>query len=498
MGSPSHGPVPRVAPLSRRSLLAALAVAWALVLFRNVVFIAFEGSFFDSDQAIVGLMAKHLAEGRAFPLFYYGQSYMLGVDAFVAAPVFLVAGPTVGALHAALTIVNLAAVTLVMIGLVRWGGLSPWLALLSTTFFTLAPPVTAKSLIEAGANIGPFLYVPLLWWLRGRPLWWGCVLAVGFLHREFTVYAVPVLIAGDMLSTRGRITRALVERWALALVATLACWQAIQALTPYADLMGPATRGQLLDGFIGSQGGNIADRVSLTPSDWPARAAAMATDHLPRLFGITRVAEPVGAQGHDWLLVPVVFALVAAALRAVALQIRQRRVAGPTASFGWYLAGVGTVAILAYVVTRPAGPLVDRYLLLGLFLPVGIAAAFFTLESSATARRLVAAILVVWSVSAAVDHSRLIVRHATTTEPDEIRELADALVARGIRVAEADYWRAYKVTFLTREQVVVASTDFVRIAAYQEDARRAGSAVRRISETPCDGGEAVSRWYLCP
>jgi hypothetical protein len=262
--------------------------------------------------------------------------------------------------------------------------------------------------------------------------------------------------------------------------------------------MGPGTRGQLLDGFTGSQGGNIADRVSLSPAEWPARAAAMVTDHLPRLFGTQRVMEPVGEQGHDWLRIPLALTLIVAAARAVIQQARKTRVMEPAAPFAWYLAGVGAVAILAYVLTRPAGALVDRYLLLGLFLPVGISAAFFTLESNITTRRLVMAMLVVWSLGAVLDHTRLIVRYATTSEPDEIRELADGLVARGVRVAEADYWRAYKLTFLTREQVVVASTDFVRIAAYQDEARRAGAAVTRISEAPCDGGQVVSRWYLCP
>ena len=36
------------------------------------------GVRFDADQAIVGLMAKHISEGRAFPVFFYGQSYLLG------------------------------------------------------------------------------------------------------------------------------------------------------------------------------------------------------------------------------------------------------------------------------------------------------------------------------------------------------------------------------------------------------------------------------------
>ena len=51
-----------------------LAVAAAIVLLRTLVYLRFERLAFNSDQAIVGLMAKHLSEGRAFPLFFYGQT----------------------------------------------------------------------------------------------------------------------------------------------------------------------------------------------------------------------------------------------------------------------------------------------------------------------------------------------------------------------------------------------------------------------------------------
>jgi len=39
----------------------------------------------DADEAIVGLMAKHILEGRTFPVFYYGQHYMGSFEAIVAA-----------------------------------------------------------------------------------------------------------------------------------------------------------------------------------------------------------------------------------------------------------------------------------------------------------------------------------------------------------------------------------------------------------------------------
>jgi len=57
---------------------AGLAVG--IVLLRTAVPLCFE-QVFDSDQAVVGLMAKHLSEFRSFPLFFYGQNYMLAVQA---------------------------------------------------------------------------------------------------------------------------------------------------------------------------------------------------------------------------------------------------------------------------------------------------------------------------------------------------------------------------------------------------------------------------------
>lgn len=42
----------------------------------------------DSDEAIVGLMAKHISEGGAWPVFYYGQHYMGSGEALLAALLF--------------------------------------------------------------------------------------------------------------------------------------------------------------------------------------------------------------------------------------------------------------------------------------------------------------------------------------------------------------------------------------------------------------------------
>ena len=61
---------------------------------RSAVFVFWEQSSIDSNQAVIGLMAKHVSELRAFSAFMYGQNYMLAVEAWLAAPLFAVAGPS--------------------------------------------------------------------------------------------------------------------------------------------------------------------------------------------------------------------------------------------------------------------------------------------------------------------------------------------------------------------------------------------------------------------
>src|SRR6187399_713469 len=387
----------------RQEMAAAMAVAAALILFRSFVYLVYEQSFFDSDQAIIGLMAKHLAEGRAFPLFYYGQTYMLGVDAWVAAPIFLIAGPTVATLHTATLLLNIAAALAMLMVLAPAGGIRPLVALIPVSFFALAPAELGQSLIEAGANIGPLLYVPLLWLLRTRPLWFGLVLGVGVLNREFTIYAVPVLLAGDVW-IRSLWKPARVRHWLLVAVATLATWQAIQGLKPFSDMMGPGTRGALVSGEAGSQIENVADRVAIQPSEFPGRVRAMLTSHLPRLFGAWPSDVMPAPVGHAWLLWPMALALPVLLLRSMWLTLRN----GDTrrSAAGWYFAGVGALAVAGYVATRPADGMVTRYLLLAIFVPVGILAAHVLVETRRSWLWLAAGLAVTCALTSAVDATR--------------------------------------------------------------------------------------------
>src|SRR5207344_2436176 len=47
----------------------------------------------DADEAIVGLMGRHVLRGE-FPIFYYGQRYMGGLEPHLAALGFAIGGTT--------------------------------------------------------------------------------------------------------------------------------------------------------------------------------------------------------------------------------------------------------------------------------------------------------------------------------------------------------------------------------------------------------------------
>jgi hypothetical protein len=489
-----------------RERTIALAIAVILVVWRSLPFALFEQIQFDSDQAIFGLMAKHLSEGRAIPLFLYGSSYVLAVEAWLAAPWFLVAPINLFTLSISLILTNVAAAVLIVVGLERSAGLRPLAALVASLFFILSPPIISGEIVSvSGGNVEPFLYIALLWILRDRPGWFGVVLAVGFLQREFTIYAVPVLLAADVLRAKFAdapeirpAPRQTIRKWLIAFVVFVAVHDTVQSLQPYADLMGPGTRGQLFQGFAGSQVDNLLGRINISAANIPSRLEGMVGIHLPRLLGAFVYENRVG-HPRPWLQWLLAIAFGAAALRLIVLVLRSMRSSRlqvlERAAFAWYLLAIGVVAAGAYVAMHSVTEEYSRYGLMVVLAPVGLTAALLALEPAPLARRLTASVVIAWAAISAADTIRLYLRHAGG-RPSELRVLSDALVARGVRAAYAPYWTAYTVTFMTGERVRVASTDVVRIEEYQS-AALSDPQVVQIRDQPCEGGEQVARFYLC-
>jgi hypothetical protein len=264
-------------PVSERRLVLAGAIL--VVLFRSLLF-AFRPLSFDSDEAVMGLMGKHLMQARALPLFLYGQNYILAVEAWMAVPMFMLFGVTMVALKLPLLIINIAAACLLVRLLEREAGLRPVLALIASLFFLIPAPITASTLMSAnGGNVEPFLYVLLLWIARRHPIWSGVILGVGCVHREFTIYAAMAL--AGVLAIDGT-WRSKDARRSLAgtLGVAAAVWIAIQFVKPYGSALGPGTTIQDVCTAVPSNNLlEVFQRACFDVTTIPGGLARLATFH---------------------------------------------------------------------------------------------------------------------------------------------------------------------------------------------------------------------------
>src|SRR5262245_50665009 len=83
-------------------LLAVVVAARCVILFASQTHV-------HSDEAIIGLMGKHILEGRHFPFYMYGQTYNAGAawEAYLAAVAFAVFGVGVVPLKGCIVVLSL-------------------------------------------------------------------------------------------------------------------------------------------------------------------------------------------------------------------------------------------------------------------------------------------------------------------------------------------------------------------------------------------------------
>ncbi len=479
-------PPDRIARRHERTIVISLIIV--LVILRSAVFVFGEQPQFDSDQAIVGLMAKHLSELRALPVFFYGQHFMLGVEAWLAAPLFYLVGPSVAMLKLPLLGINLAVAVLLLLLLERELKLRPAAAGVATLFFVVPPPGTTRLLLEAnGGNIEPFLYVLLLWVFRRRPVSFGVILAIGFLNREFTAYGLSALLILE--ATEGSLFRpANLQRKLLAAVSFIATFQLLQLPKQYGSAAGPGTAVASVTSPGNFQ--EVLNRACWEPAGVPTWLAETFTTQLARLF----------ADGHEglWLLVGSMLLFAFARISLSSFGNQKRRWRGEL-QFGTYLLLVGLQATIVHAALRCGEVSLLRYSLLALLGPVGLSAAYLKVETSRRFRAGILFIISVWTLVSLADHTRFASAHSRAAA-DPRRVLADYLVSNGIRYGKSDYWTAYHVTFISKEQVILASTDFIRIRKYQRIVDAHSDEAVTITSRQCQGGTEVvpGRYYVCP
>ncbi|WDZ87337.1 hypothetical protein [Micromonospora cathayae] len=149
---PAHGPVPVGLPARRRMLtpgrvavgLGALGVGYRLAM------LLAELPPTNSDEAVSGLVATHVAQGREFPLFFYGQYYMGALEAYLAAPLFALGGS--GTLALRLPNLLLYALFLALMWQLTHRLYQPWFATAVVGLLALGSDRILKNQLIAGGG----------------------------------------------------------------------------------------------------------------------------------------------------------------------------------------------------------------------------------------------------------------------------------------------------------------------------------------------------------
>jgi hypothetical protein len=400
----------------------------------------------NSDQAVVGLMARHMLHGE-FPAFFWGQSYGGSQEAALAAALFGLLGSSVAALK--LSVLLLAAIADVLIWRVGRATVGEPGATLAALLFWLWPPGLLWLPAEPGGGhwaalvFGLAGLLVLLRMRDGRADGWAWTALLGVLS-GLGLWANPeaayiLLPAGIYLAPR------LVHRWrqlaALLLGAALgaAPWLAYNIQHGFASLSVPP-QGIIHNSYVDHLHGFFYGLLPVTLG-------------MRHSFTLTWLAPPLGQLGVALALALFVIALVRS-------RPRIRPVLAVAVAFPFLFA----VPTVSWYVNTP------RYAL-------ALAAVAAILLGALVARRTVWAVgLVIALGVTAVGVHGLVSDAPTAYVPDAPLPANDAdLIAlarsAGVHDAFADYWIAYRVSFETREQIIVSPTYLVRSIPYADQVR---------------------------
>lgn len=453
--------------------LGLLGVGYRLVL----ILLTVPGS--NSDEATFGLAALHIATGQELPVFLYGQHYMGTVESYLAAPLFVLVGPSWRLLRLPLLVLYAAFVYLTYRLTRRL--YSPWLATFTVGLLALGSERVIRDQITAvggrpeikPAVVGLLLIALALGQRRIRHRWW----AVGLFG----------LIAGLCAWDDWLVLPYLVAAFAVLLVG---CWR---------DLLGwagPALVGGFLIGVAPLIVDNLtapAGQDSVSVLMQVSEGDAVVTSAADRLHGAVLVGVPLATglcppeRCHPWqmwwggLYLALLLAGLALAVSGLLHRARLLRRDGPlpeSAGRGPFLTHVTQLALLvaaaltlaAYARSALAAtaPLASaRYLsILQISLPavlwplwlVADWAGRVTAKPVTRAAGIAAATVLTLLVALLVGSTGHLIGEIRTIRVEErqSQELAQVLRRSGVTRVYGEYWTCNRLVFNSRERVSCA------------------------------------------
>ncbi len=415
-----------------------------------------------SDAAIVGLQARHILRGE-WAWFIWGTDYQGIVDPLLVAAGFALGGATPLALMLVPLLGHLLLVGLTFVTLRRH------LDLVAASVATLVVVCTPQAIngvaLYAPRQWGITAVVAAVWLLDGaarsrRPLpryAGGVALGALALYLDlFTVQFLPGLALFALACARdGAATCALVARRAGACVLGLAGGLALLALSRLAVTAGP---NQLA---VTAPAPTLVRRNAALLWDqclpWLLgyKVYIPGTDLYPALWQPPRAFQVVQLGGATLLLL---------GLAGGGVALLTRRLPWPVRRLGGLGCLVGLTSLVGFLVSSsPTDMWGARYLAPILWLaPCALVPAAYLLAGwrfpAALAPYLLAALVGGWLGFGTYVRAGVPIREPRGLAAEEA-QLGAALRARGVRYGAADYWLAYRLTFLWGESPVMVPLD---------------------------------------
>ena len=506
-----------------RALLTYLSIAAAAVAAR-LPFLLRADRFFDADEAVEGLMARHLGEHS---LFLWGQRYKGTPEVFLSSAVFHAAGPGVIALKAVTLACFVVFLCLNFRLLERV--FSRGIAWTATAFFIIGPPSLVLWTLSGSAEIVLTMLLGAVLLLavdKRKPLVAAAALGAGLWIQQYILfYLVSLAItAAVVMAESGPAwiseARRRIPAWLraiLAVLTTVAALYVVLGLVAFftsgfdirvAGVRITATHPQKMWWIAGALTAAAIGIVvlSIFRTQLVAPGIAFLAGYSPAIIGrignhdmgppisrldfhglraavpdITGVMLPILLGFRDPLGRPTTFVpLVLVLLLVAALSfwhVHHRRLV----PFFHVLIVVAPALFLisgSYNDAQSYRYLMPIYAGLPVVYALGIDATWRMSRPAGAALMLV--MLGIFSAQQVGWYQHL--------QPDTESAQAIACLDRlGVRTARAGYWRSYTLTFLTGERIIVSPADGVdRYAPYSAQTRGADSLESRLATCRTD------------